>query len=73
MKKHKKQDSLDYNVKKLREVAGLQSDEDDAGDIPEPTHECQQCGYLARVKDYQKHTPNWCDSCGKVTTFVRLK
>jgi len=73
MKKHRSQNPLDYNVEKLRQVAGLQPDENDTDEMPEPTHECQQCGYLAEVNDYQKHTPNWCDSCEKVTTFERLK
>lgn len=62
------QNPLDYNVRKLRAV----SKSGESEEVNDPTHECQTCGWRAEVDDYQKHTPNWCEACEKVKTFVRL-
>lgn len=67
------QNPLDYDVEKLRGAAGLNVDGIDKIETPNPTHECQVCGWLEEVDDYQKHTPNWCESCEEVQTFVKLK
>jgi rubrerythrin len=63
-------DDLDINTScdELRE----ELDEIDKIETPDFTHECQVCGYLEEVPDHERHTPNWCESCEAVQTFVKL-
>lgn len=37
------------------------------------THQCQVCSAEKEIDDYQKHTPSWCDYCGQIRTFEKLK
>lgn len=47
---------------------------DDWGDstAEDPNYECQECGYLEDIDEYQLHTPYWCDSCDDMKTFKKL-
>jgi hypothetical protein len=62
----------DYDVEKLREVAGV-NDEDEGEDEPDPNYKCQVCDNHQYVDDYQNHTPAWCHSCERIKTFVNIK
>ena len=59
--------------RRLEELQQEDDDDIDKNETPDPTHECQVCGYLEKVDDHQKHTPNWCDSCESVQTFRKLE
>lgn len=59
-----------YDVEKLRNLNSY--DKECKDDEPSPSHSCQTCGWETAVDDHKKHAPNWCESCERVRTFVKL-
>lgn len=60
---------MDYDVEELRRIAGV----DDLEEMGNENYRCMECDSLEYIDDYQKHTPNWCESCDDMRRFERLK
>lgn len=57
-----------YNIDKIKAIREIGDDNE-----PSANYKCPFCGGHTFIDDYQKRTPSWCDNCGEVKTFVKLK